>query len=240
MVYVHVIGRQMAPATVEFGLTYDENAELVRFTVQKPWADVFNNAGMQCYVNWIAPSGQAGMDALTLVPGGDTLHCEWTPQKEALLFCGTLRAEICCVVSGNIVWHSLPLRLTLLKSIQDEGYEALAVPKYKAVSVHVETLPENATPVGSVAHTAESIDFSFGIPAMRGEQGIQGERGEQGMRGEQGPKGDKGDVGNVLFATFQVDPTDRKLYMTTADAYTGPVFQLNYETRRLEVSVGSA
>lgn len=235
MIYIQVIGRQMVPATAELGLTYDENAEQLRFTVQKPWSDVFNHASMQCVIRWIAPNGQTGIDALTLVPSEEALHGEWQPQKEALLFCGTLRAEICCMVMGEVVWHSLPLRLTLLKSLEDEGYEALIVPKYKVVTVQVEPLPEDMPPTGSVHHTADRIDFSFGIPAVQGKQGIQGEKGEQGEQGTQGEKGDKGDIGNVLFATFDVDVNSRTLYMIAPDAYTGPRFQLNYETRGLEV-----
>lgn len=239
MIYVKLIGRQMVPATAELGLTYDENAELVRFTVQKPWADVFNHAGLQCVLRWIAPNGQTGIDALTMAPGEEALHGEWTPPKEALMFCGTLRAEICCMVLGEVVWHSMPLRLTLLKSLEDEGYETLIVPKYKAVTIQVEALPENTQPFGSVNHTADCIDFSFGIPAMQGIQGVQGEQGEKGDQGIQGEKGEKGAIGNVLFATFEVDTASRMLYMIAPDAYTGPGFRLNYETRGLEVVVGA-
>lgn len=238
MIMIQLIGRQMAPASADIGLTFDENAESVRFIVQKPWADAFQYEGMQCVIHWIAPGGLTGTDALTLVREGDTLLGEWIPKKEALVMCGILRAEICCLASGEVVWHSLPLRLVIEKSLEDEGYETLEIPKYKLVTVSVDPLPADAKPAGSAVHRADGIDFWFGIPLIPGPQGIQGEPGPQGDQGETGPKGDQGEIGNVCFATFSLDMESRSLYMLTPDIYTGPSFEINNATRNLEVVIG--
>jgi len=64
---------------------------------------------------------------------------------------------------------------------------------------------------------------------------------EGGAKGEKGDKGDKGDtgaqgpIGNVMFATFDIDTGE--LMMTTPDGYTGPTFLINDETGELEVSI---
>ena len=237
MILVQLIGRQMAPASADIGLTLDENAESIRFIVQKPWAGAFNATGMQCVVHWIAPSGLYGTDALTLARENDTLQGEWTPKKEALVICGILRAEICCVAEGEVVWHSLPLRLVIEKSLHDESIELVEIPKYKAVTVSVEPLPAEAQPVGSAFHRADGIDFFFGLPLIPGPQGIQGEQGPQGIQGEMGPKGEQGETGNVYFATFSLDMESRSLYMQTPEAYEGPSFAIDGETRNLQVII---
>jgi len=238
MIMIQLIGRQMAPASADLGLTLDENAESVRFIIQKPWADAFHHESMQCVIHWIAPSGLSGKDALTLVREDETLLGEWTPKKEALVVCGILRAEICCVAQGDVVWHSLPLRLMIEKSLEDEGYDTLEIPKYKAVTVSVEPLLADASPSGNAIHRADGIDFSFGIPLIPGPQGVQGEQGPQGIQGESGPKGEQGEAGNVYFATFALDIETRNLYMLMPEAYKGPSFQINHATRNLEVVIG--
>lgn len=238
MIMVQLIGRQMAPSSVNIGLTLDENAESVRFTVQKPWVDAFLYDGAQCVVHWVAPSGLSGKDALTLSRENDAFLGEWVPKKEALVFCGTLRAEICCVAQGEVVWHSLPLRLVIEKSLEDESYDLLEIPKYKEVTVAVDPLPADGQPSGSAVHRADGIDFWFGIPLIPGPQGLQGETGPQGIQGETGPKGDQGDVGNVSYAAFFLDMESRCLYMRTPDIYLGPSFEINRVTRNLEVVIG--
>lgn len=51
--------------------------------------------------------------------------------------------------------------------------------------------------------------------------GEQGPQGEQGIQGEQGPPGD------LLYATFAVDPLTGILTMYAPDDYNGPQFVLN-------------
>lgn len=45
----------------------------------------------------------------------------------------------------------------------------------------------------------------------------------------------RGDTGNVYNAAFYIDLESRQLMMVHADAYGGPGFRLNYDTRNLEV-----
>lgn len=49
------------------------------------------------------------------------------------------------------------------------------------------------------------------------------------------PKGEKGDKGNVMFATFAINPLTGNLAMTTPDEYDGATFSIN--NSYLEVTV---
>lgn len=42
-----------------------------------------------------------------------------------------------------------------------------------------------------------------------------------------GAKGDKGDTGNIMYATFDIDPATGNLIMTTPDGYSGTDFYIN-------------
>ena len=49
--------------------------------------------------------------------------------------------------------------------------------------------------------------------------------------------GPQGPVGNVMYATFDIDFDTGELVMTIPDGYTGPMFSINDETGELEVSI---
>ena len=49
--------------------------------------------------------------------------------------------------------------------------------------------------------------------------------------------GPQGPVGNVMYATFDIDFDTGELVMTIPDGYTGPTFSINDETGELEVSI---
>lgn len=49
-----------------------------------------------------------------------------------------------------------------------------------------------------------------------------------------GPVGPQGPPGNVLFASFELNLSDRKLYVITPDGYDGIEFKINYNSRQLE------
>ena len=195
MISIQVLGRQLVPACVDLGLTYDLAAETVRFFIPLPRAAAFDREGARAEVNWIAPGGVAGSDALPLVASGGALVGEWTPPREALLRNGEVRAELRCAVGDEVVWHSLPLRLNVLESLEDEQYEALLVPKFKRVTVDVTALPPGSEATGAVLHGAESMDFYLGIPLVKGETGDTGPAGPKGDMGAPGPQGPRGDAG---------------------------------------------
>ena len=79
-------------------------------------------------------------------------------------------------------------------------------------------------------------------------QGVKGDKGDTGDKGDAfvyadftaeqlaGLKGEKGDTGNVLWATFEVDPTTGTLIMRTPSGYDGARFSLNNDGC-LEVSI---
>lgn len=71
----------------------------------------------------------------------------------------------------------------------------------------------------------------------QGPQGEQGPAGPEGPQGKQGPVGPQGEHGNVMFATFSIDPADGTLSMTTPDEYAGPDFAIN--NGFLEVSINA-
>ena len=171
MEHVQVVGRQLVPAALDFGLSYDVNANSVRFTVPMQRDPVFDAEGVAYSVYWIAPNGLTGTDPLILTEEAGALTGDWTPAPEALVFKGVLRAEIQVMDGEALLWHSLPLRLTLAQSLEDEGLSAVVVPKYKEVTVAVEALPEGSDPTGTVTQDKDSIDFQFGIPAAKGETG---------------------------------------------------------------------
>lgn len=62
---------------------------------------------------------------------------------------------------------------------------------------------------------------------VKGPQGERGLQGEQGPHGIQGPRGPRGEIGNVMYATFYIDPNTGELTMNTPDGYTGPGFEIN-------------
>ena len=218
MFEVRIVGRQPQPAYLDFfGLTYDVNADRVRFVLPQPRADVFDRPGLQVDVNWITPYNATGRSALTLAPQGADLVGEWKPPEQMLLVDGEARAELRCYVDdgteeGKTVWHSLPLRLSIVKSIEDTSVSLVEIPKYKAVGLEVNTLPSGSEASGSVTHGAERLDFTLNIPVM---------------------KGDPGEPGRITFAAFSV--RNGQLYVTLPDVYAGPWFVL--EKGRLGVAV---
>lgn len=71
----------------------------------------------------------------------------------------------------------------------------------------------------------------------QGETGPQGEQGPQGEKGDTGDTGPQGPAGNVLYATFDIDPATGQLVMTVPDGYAGPQFAIN--NGYLEVSISA-
>lgn len=71
----------------------------------------------------------------------------------------------------------------------------------------------------------------------QGPQGEQGPAGPEGPQGKQGPAGPQGERGNVMFATFSINPADGTLSMATPDEYAGPDFAIN--NGFLEVSINA-
>ena len=195
MIDVKVHYRQLTPNYVELGLSQDLAAETIRFTVVPEWPNALSYALRQAKVNWISPNGVTGTQKLTLRIEGANIVSEWTPPKEALQCSGILRAEMCCTYATEIVWHSMPLSLNIIRSVEDEQYDQIITPRYKAVTVDVTPLSEGEQATATVQQDMNSIDFSFGIPAQKGEQGQKGDTGLQGAPGPQGPKGDTGTQG---------------------------------------------
>jgi hypothetical protein len=84
-----------------------------------------------------------------------------------------------------------------------------------------------------------------GLQGIQGEPGEQGEQGEPGEPGQQGEPGEQGPIGNVMFATFILGAAlgseymPNHMYMITPEDYTGPDFQINRETRQLEVVISA-
>ena len=60
---------------------------------------------------------------------------------------------------------------------------------------------------------------------------------EKGDKGAKGDTGEQGPIGNVMYATFDIDFDTGELVMTIPDGYTGPTFSINNETGELEVSI---
>ena len=60
-----------------------------------------------------------------------------------------------------------------------------------------------------------------------GERGATGATGATGEKGDKGDKGDTGEPGNIMYATFEVNPQTGILSMTTPDAYNGPQFAID-------------
>lgn len=85
--------------------------------------------------------------------------------------------------------------------------------------------PASAT----VTQDEDGTHFAFVVP--KGDQGIQGIQGPKGDTGAQGP------IGNVMYATFDIDFDTGELVMTIPDGYTGPTFSINDETGELEVEI---
>ena len=97
-----------------------------------------------------------------------------------------------------------------------ETMEGIA-PKWAAVDIEVTPLAEGATPTASIEQGETGTSIAIGIP--------------KGDTGAQGP------VGNVMYATFDIDFDTGELVMTIPDGYTGPTFSINDETGELEVSI---
>ena len=224
MIGVRIVGRQPEPPYAEAGLSLDRGAERVKFTIPAEREEAFDTEGAAVSVGWLGPRGAAGEDALALTEGADgELTGEWSVPEGALVYAGLLRAEVRVRAGGTLVWHSLPLRLNVVRSLEDAAAEAVEIPKWKEVTVAVEGLPEGSEPEAEVTQDAESIDFLFRLPAAEGPEGpyflpsvsaegvlswtnngglenpspanIRGPQGEQGATGPQGPKGDTGETG---------------------------------------------
>ena len=224
MIGVRIVGRQPEPPYAEAGLSLDRGAERVKFTIPAEREEAFDAEGAAVSVGWLGPRGAAGEDALALTEGADgELTGEWSVPEGALVYAGLLRAEVRVRAGGTLVWHSLPLRLNVVRSLEDAAAEAVEIPKWKEVTVAVEGMPEGSEPEAEVTQDAESIDFLFRLPAAEGPEGpyflpsvsaegvlswtnngglenpspasIRGPQGEQGATGEQGPQGPAGPQG---------------------------------------------
>ena len=221
MIGVRIVGRQPEPPYAEAGLSLDRGAERVKFTIPAEREEAFDTEGAAVSVGWLGPRGAAGEDALALTEGADgELTGEWSVPEGALVYAGLLRAEVRVRAGGTLVWHSLPLRLNVVRSLEDAAAEAVEIPKWKEVTVAVEGLPEGSEPEAEVTQDAESIDFLFRLPAAEGPEGpyflpsVSAEgvlswtnngglenpepasiRGPQGEQGEQGPQGETGETG---------------------------------------------
>ncbi len=221
MIGVRIVGRQPEPPYAEAGLSLDRGAERVKFTIPAEREEAFDAEGAAVSVGWLGPRGAAGEDALALTAGADgELTGEWSVPEGALVYAGLLRAEVRVRAGGTLVWHSLPLRLNVVRSLEDAAAEAVEIPKWKEVTVAVEGLPEGSEPEAEVTQDAESIDFLFRLPAAEGPEGpyflpsVSAEgvlswtnngglenpepasiRGPQGEQGEQGPQGETGETG---------------------------------------------
>jgi hypothetical protein len=97
-----------------------------------------------------------------------------------------------------------------------ETLEGIA-PKWADVDISVSPLSEGTAPTASITQDETGTSISLGIP--------------KGDTGAQGP------IGNVMYATFDIDFDAGELVMTTPDGYTGPTFSINDETGELEVSI---
>ena len=97
-----------------------------------------------------------------------------------------------------------------------ETLEGIA-PKWADVDISVSPLSEGSAPTASITQDETGTSISLGIP--------------KGDTGAQGP------IGNVMYATFDIDFDAGELVMTTPDGYTGPTFSINDETGELEVSI---
>ena len=226
MIGVRIVGRQPEPPYAEAGLSLDRGAERVKFTIPAEREEAFDAEGAAVSVGWLGPRGAAGEDALALTEGADgELTGEWSVPEGALVYAGLLRAEVRVRAGGTLVWHSLPLRLNVVRSLEDAAAEAVEIPKWKEVTVAVEGLPEGSEPEAEVTQDAESIDFLFRLPAAEGPEGpyflpsvsaegvlswtnngglenpepanIRGPQGATGPQGEQGIQGEKGDTGET-------------------------------------------
>ena len=90
-------------------------------------------------------------------------------------------------------------------------------PKWAAVDISVSALVEGSDPTASITQDETGTSISLGIP--------------KGDTEAQGP------IGNVMYATFDIDFDTGELVMTIPDGYTGPTFSINDETGELEVSI---
>ena len=169
MIYVKLTGRQFTPGLVEAGMSLDVNAETVSFTVTDPYDPAFDEAGIVSRVYWLNPLGARGFTALTLSASGDDLTGTWTIPKEASVAAGILQAEIRLVKTVDevetIVWHSEPLRLNIVQSLEDEAGSTLEIPKYKTVIATATALGYGDDPTITITQGSDSIAFSFGLPA---------------------------------------------------------------------------
>ena len=217
MIGVRIVGRQPEPPYAEAGLSLDRGAERVKFTIPAEREEAFDAEGAAVSVGWLGPRGAAGEDG--------ELTGEWSVPEGALVYAGLLRAEVRVRAGGTLVWHSLPLRLNVVRSLEDAAAEAVEIPKWKEVTVALEGLPVGSEPEAEVTQDAESIDFLFRLPAAEGPEGpyflpsvsaegvlswtnngglenpspanIRGPQGATGPQGEQGIQGEKGDTGET-------------------------------------------
>ena len=90
-------------------------------------------------------------------------------------------------------------------------------PLWSDVDISVSALGEGADPTASITQDETGTSISLGIP--------------KGDTGAQGP------IGNVMYASFDIDFDTGELVMTIPDGYTGPTFSINDETGELEVSI---
>jgi hypothetical protein len=83
----------------------------------------------------------------------------------------------------------------------------------------------------AVADASSAVQIAQGVRDDADAGVFKGDKGDRGDTGAQGP------IGNVMYATFDIDFDTGELMMTTPDGYTGPTFLINDETGELEVSI---
>ena len=124
-------------------------------------------------------------------------------------------------------------------------------PKWAAVDISASGLAAGAAPTASIAQDETGTSIALGIP--KGDTGasitqaafvgddlvftkddagtVALANAKPDLTGPQGP------IGNVMYATFDIDFDTGELVMTIPDGYTGPTFSINNETGELEVSI---
>lgn len=106
--------------------------------------------------------------------------------------------------------------------------EALVVTA-NAIDGKVNTAVNTAN--AAAADASSAVQIAQGVRDDADAGVFKGDKGDKGDTGAQGP------IGNVMYATFDIDFDTGELMMTTPDGYTGPTFLINDETGELEVSI---
>jgi hypothetical protein len=126
------------------------------------------------------------------------------------------------------VTESVPGTAPTAAVTQDEAgtHFAFDLPTDLAADASATTLDTGEPATAEVTQNGTGAHFVFGLP-----RGLKGDKGDKGDKGIQGP------VGNVMYATFDIDTTTGDLVMTTPVDYAGMTFELNETTGDLEVVI---